>query len=293
MSDMNWTRIISLIGPLFLTFSAFWVYFKGKALKEREAKLSPFLWAILVYFLFIITFPIFLILKETKWKKEAIGITPSHKMNQWQRILVIVIFFIIYIFTVLLIPFININNQQEVSDKSNTLFSASEAIEEITEWKTYNSGQDIMGFSLNIPTGWTVNFSKGKYILPGELSGVGFDFAPPEWSSANYSYSYMGWGVFYIKFYNPETDIDKWIDKHLSDFKDGLIVTKEGQIGGKSIFALNKGESWDEEKLGVVWNPYHVILGTEYSYSYGFSQDGANNFAQIIEEKIFPNISIK
>ena len=148
-----------------------------------------------------------------------------------------------------------------------------------------------MGLSLNNPAGWTVNFREESHFYDA-LSRISFDFAPSNWNTS-YGVNWMGWGTLKIGVYSPEININRWVDRYLSNYKDSLAITEEGRIGGKLVFALNQGEGWDDEKLGGVWVPQYVILGTQYSYSYGFSQDGANNFVQIIQEEIFPNISIE
>jgi len=187
-----------------------------------------------------------------------------------------------------------IDSAREADEKIfNQMLSSFKFIEanKTASWQNYNTGSEIMGFSLDIPVGWKVNF-KEEFPFYDALSRISFDFAPSNWDTA-YGIGWMGWGILNIDVYNPETNINKWIDRHLSNYKDGLAITEESQIDGKSVFALNKGENWNDEKLGPIWTPHYVILGTQYSYSYSFSQDGANNFVQIIEEEIFPYISIK
>lgn len=165
--------------------------------------------------------------------------------------------------------------------------------DETANWKIYN-GQEIMGFSFNIPQGWTVNFKKEPPFddVP-YLSRIWFDFAPPGWIPSEYAYNWMGWGCLYIDIHDPQKDIDQWITEYLPEYKDGLAISKEDSIMSKPVFCLDKGEKWNEEKHGVMWVPRHIVLSVEHSYSYGFSQDGESNFAQTIKEKIFPNISIK
>jgi len=163
--------------------------------------------------------------------------------------------------------------------------------DETASWKVYNSEQEIMGFSLDVPPEWKVNY-KEEVTSWGALVRVWFDFAPLNWDTS-YGIGWMGWGAFSFDVYEPQDDISQWIEKYLPDLKDSLTITVEDPIGGKPVFGLNKGEGWNEEELGMVWVPRYVIFGIEYSYDYGFSQDGANNFVQIIKEKIFPNVSIK
>lgn len=151
---------------------------------------------------------------------------------------------------------------------------------ELKTYKIYNSGQEIMGFSLNIPQGWRVNF---KESLP--LS-IAFDFAPPDWHAPIITNGWMGWGSIFVHIYDYQSDINKWIAENLAEYKGELIVTKEDSIGGKPTFLLDR-------KPGEFWVPRYVILGNEHSYVLGVFQDGADNFTQILEEEIFPNITIK
>jgi len=132
----NWNSIIKtlifFIFPFLGTICAFWLYFKLKDLKERGAKvyLHPILWAFigwggfaiwfpqlllwatkfLVEALFILVFNIIIVSfylsrYYTKWKKEAIKPKVSPRLNQGQRILVIIAFFVVYVLTLILLPF--------------------------------------------------------------------------------------------------------------------------------------------------------------------------------------------
>ena len=101
--------IIQLFGiPLVLTLAVFWTYFEGRKLKARGANLSPVVWAILVYIFFIIAFPLFIALKVLRWNIEATRIEAPQKLKQWQRILVIIAFFAVYILTFILFAWLGI-----------------------------------------------------------------------------------------------------------------------------------------------------------------------------------------
>ena len=97
-TSINWLNVIQFfISPLILTLAVFWIYFAGRKLKERGAKLSPLLWAFLVWLFFPIAFPLFLLLRYIKWKKEAVEPQIPREFNQRWRILVIIVFFVAYI----------------------------------------------------------------------------------------------------------------------------------------------------------------------------------------------------
>jgi len=98
--------ILFYVSAFVLSFVSFWTYFKGRDLKKRGASLSPILWTFLVYGLFIIIFPIFLILKKIKWEKEITESSVSKKISQGQRILVIIIFTGVYILTMFILSLI-------------------------------------------------------------------------------------------------------------------------------------------------------------------------------------------
>lgn len=139
---------------------------------------------------------------------------------------------------------------------------------------------DKFGFSLFLPDDWRVEINEIKEVS-APYGRFSFSFIPPEGLPSGWSF----WGVLYIDIYEAQSSIEEWIEKYLPDYKDDLVITEEDSIGGKPVFLLDKKEGF--------WVPRYIILGTEYSYSYGFSQDGANNFAEIIEKEIFPNITIK
>jgi len=125
--------------------------------------------------------------------------------------------------------------------------------DETADWKTYNSGQDIMGFSLNVPAGWIVKFRE-EGPFSNQIKRLVFDLAPP---SIVKTTGWMGWGSLYIDIYDSQIDIDKWIEENLPEFKNELIIKKISDVGGKSTFSLDRKEGF--------WVPHYVILGDRYS----------------------------
>jgi len=142
---------------------------------------------------------------------------------------------------------------------------------------------DKFGLSLFLPDNWRVEINNGTENFTAPYHTFSFSFIPPEEISSDSKF----WGVLYIHIYKTQANIDKWIEKYLPDFKDYLLIEKREDIGGKPVFLLNLNR---EDKL---WVPRYVILGSEYSYVYSFSQDGASDFIQRIIEEIFPNITIQ
>jgi len=166
-----------------------------------------------------------------------------------------------------------------------------------TDLQAYKSGQSMAGFSIDVPEGWKVNY----FICLNEPSEVGgwewaalhLDFAPSDWQvPANMGSDWwMGWGSMFVHVYDYQPDIETWITEYLSDHKDIFDVIRKDSLGGRPYFIL-------ESSVEEYWVPQYVILGTEYSYNYGFSHDGffqdeEDNFVSILLEEIFPYISIR
>lgn len=135
------------------------------------------------------------------------------------------------------------------------------------------------GLSLNLPSGWTVKIDEGKYAKNCDY----LTFTPP-------NYKDVFFGGFDLCFNGPVQNINDWIIKNTKEYKDRLKVTKSSfLIGNKNNYFVSEIE---DNSTGI---PFYtnVVLGTKSSYSYNFSQDGANNFTEIIRKNIFPNISIE
>ena len=152
------------------------------------------------------------------------------------------------------------------------------------QWQKYESGQVLAGIAINYPKGWVVNYKK-EYNLGTDYIAkyrLDFDFAPADWKSSG-SIDWMGWGSISFDVYDRQKDINEWINKNLSKYKDGLVSKEDTKIGGKPTFLVSSRD---------------VILGTDYSYEVGLSQngyispDGKDNFRNILKEKIYPAIQI-
>jgi len=68
------------IGILVGLVAAIFVYSEANKLKGEGAKLTPALWAIVVFLFVLLALPIYLILRITTWRRQissAKGVTPS------------------------------------------------------------------------------------------------------------------------------------------------------------------------------------------------------------------------
>ncbi|HMF13694.1 MAG TPA: hypothetical protein VKE94_15355 [Gemmataceae bacterium] len=74
---MDPTRCIGYVIGLVVAIA---VYSDAVKLKEQGAKLTPALWAIVVFLFLLIALPIYLILRNTTWRRQmdlAKGLTPG------------------------------------------------------------------------------------------------------------------------------------------------------------------------------------------------------------------------
>lgn len=160
------------------------------------------------------------------------------------------------------------------------MLSSFKFVSEIAKLQDYNSGQDILGFSLNTPSGWVVKFKELPLPFSGMIKRFQLDFVPQGAESSDL----RPWGGLFVSVHNVQSDINRWVDTNLQDLKSTIIVEDMPDIGGKKAYRID-----DTEGRTITF----VILGNQYSYSYGFYQDGATNFPQRIISEIFPNINIK
>jgi len=155
--------------------------------------------------------------------------------------------------------------------------------DETANWNTYTN--DEYGFGIILPEGWKISYIE-KPTSADNLPWLKFSFIPPEGLTPGWSY----WGILYMNVCPYQPNIDAWLDwfvkKSYPNLKDKLVAEEIYQMGGKPTFMINMtGEG--------VWQGVMVTLGSEHSYSYAFSQDGAPGFVQRIMEEIFPHISIR
>ena len=87
---MDPTRCIGYVVGLVV---AIVVYSDAVKLKEQGAKVTPALWAIVVFLFLLIALPTYLLLRTTTWRKQidlAKGLTPG-PMTSVQAVLVVVL----------------------------------------------------------------------------------------------------------------------------------------------------------------------------------------------------------
>lgn len=135
------------------------------------------------------------------------------------------------------------------------------------------------GLSLNLPSGWKVKIDEGRYGKNCDY----FTFTPP-----NYKYEFFG--GFDLCFGKTSSNINDWIVKNASEYKNKVNISKSNySMGNKDNYFISEIE---DENTGI---PFYtnVVLGSKSSYEYHFSQDGANDFPEIISKNIFTNIIIE
>jgi len=142
-------------------------------------------------------------------------------------------------------------------------------------WQKYESGQNIDGITINYPKGWKINYTK-EYNLGSDYEAkyrLGFDFAPPGWipDDGAVSNDWMGWGVIFFDVYNPQTDVNQWINKYALKFKNDLIIEEGAKIGGKPTSQIQSKVS----QFGAL-----LIFGSNYTYDLSHSQNGSDDFVK-------------
>ena len=70
MTESTWLliRSLSLIVAL---FSAYWVWRDSSSLKRAGARVTPFLWTAVVFLGWLIALPIYLLLRQRLWSRQA------------------------------------------------------------------------------------------------------------------------------------------------------------------------------------------------------------------------------
>jgi hypothetical protein len=101
--------------------------------------------------------------------------------------------------------------------------------------------------------------------------------------NGSHSASWMGWGSIYFDVFDPETDINQWVNKYYSSYKDSFTIKEDVSIGNKQTFLL-------EASGGTMWASRVVILGSDYSYEMSFPEN-TSNFLQRKDE-IFSGLHI-
>lgn len=160
---------------------------------------------------------------------------------------------------------------------------------EKAQYQPYESGQIIAGISIDYDNKkWIIKY-KREHDESYNFYRLCFDFAPYNWNpSYNVGGDWMGWGGMIFIINNNQPNIISFINKNYPEYKDELVAEENNEIGNKSTFLVNKKEN----SALIMWNPRHVILGNKYSYEVSHTQDGENNFSEILIKEIYPNINI-
>lgn len=156
-------------------------------------------------------------------------------------------------------------------------------------WQKYESGQNIDGITINYPQGWKINYTR-EYNLVSDYKAkyrLQFDFAPPGWnpSSGTVMNDWMGWGTIYFDVYNPQIDVNQWINKYAPKFKNDLTIKEGTKIGGKPTSQIQSNVS----QFGAL-----LIFGSNYTYDLSHSQNGSTEPGGFVEDwtVIFQYINI-
>jgi len=137
------------------------------------------------------------------------------------------------------------------------------------------------GFAIFLPKDWSMK------VENKEVKSYTFNLYPDNNNKpANRN-------AFGITVYDYQPTIEKWIEKHASEYKGKLEITKEKNFSGKPVYHIcDTGEAGgcDTPMLGINTT---VVLGGKYSYAlYPASQDPGYVYERI-EKEIFPNIIIE
>ncbi len=152
--------------------------------------------------------------------------------------------------------------------------------DEFADWNTYIDKEH--GFKLILPEGWDLIGGKPEISHYDNFTRVEFYFIPPEGIPAGWPF----WAMLHVDVYSYQPDEYQWMDQYLSDYK--LVANeKEEDFGGKQSFVIST------ESPESTFQSRSLALGSEYSYVYGFGNEGYHNSAIRMKEEIFPNIVIK
>ena len=61
---------VRFLGLAISLFSAYWVWQDSNRLKRNGANITPSVWAILVFLLWLVSFPVYLLLRRTTWRSQ-------------------------------------------------------------------------------------------------------------------------------------------------------------------------------------------------------------------------------
>jgi hypothetical protein len=80
MAETIWRFSPLILFPLTL-LAARWVWQDAKRLKEKGANLTPELWGILVFVIWLVALPSYLILRRTTWRREIDPSLPPSRLH--------------------------------------------------------------------------------------------------------------------------------------------------------------------------------------------------------------------
>lgn len=70
--------VLQFLGLAVSLFGAYWVWQDASRLKRNGASVTPAVWAILVFLLWLVTLPIYLLLRRTTWRSH---LSPSLEVD--------------------------------------------------------------------------------------------------------------------------------------------------------------------------------------------------------------------
>ena len=62
--------LLQFFGLAISLFGAYWVWQDAKRLKRNGANVTPAVWALLVFLLWLVSLPIYLLLRRTTWRSH-------------------------------------------------------------------------------------------------------------------------------------------------------------------------------------------------------------------------------
>lgn len=223
------------------------------------------------------------------------------KSNSFKRIIFIVVCLVVligilggsyYLGTKKNMPIVS-NQTSKISSYTTPTKSVitSPTSNKIASWEPYTKGEIIpnAGFSIDYPTGWTVNLKKetNLYADYQAIFRLDFDFLPEGKQINPQSVDWMGWGEMNIDVYNFKKDINQFIQDYYPKYQQNITVSSTRQIGNKLAYYITAKDT------SYYWAPRYVVLGKDYSYELGFGQNGERGFMEKIENEIYPTIYFK
>ncbi|MEA2602800.1 MAG: hypothetical protein QOF89_3792 [Acidobacteriota bacterium] len=79
MMNHSIVQLIQVAGFFISVFGAWWVGQDANRLKRNGAKVTPGVWAVLVFLLWLVSLPIYLLLRQTLWRSQ---LSPPRKVAE-------------------------------------------------------------------------------------------------------------------------------------------------------------------------------------------------------------------